>query len=131
MRLIWYVALGGALGSVARLGVASWIQMRSAAVFPFGTLVVNLSGSLLLGLIMRYALETPAITPEMRALLTTGFCGGYTTFSTFTYETAALMEEGDWRRAMLYVGLSVLVSLGGMFIGFASARELLAVRRAA
>ncbi len=131
MRLIWYVALGGALGSVARYGVASWIQARTGSGFPLGTLVVNLSGSLLLGLVLRYALETPAITPEVRALLTTGVLGGYTTFSTFTYETAALLEEGDWRRATLYVGLSVVASLAGAFLGFAGARELLAARRSA
>ena len=131
MRLVWYVALGGALGSVARYSVASWTQFRMDSVFPFGTLVVNLSGSFLLGLILRYALETPAITPEMRALLTTGILGGYTTFSTFAYETATLLEEGDWRRASLYVGLSVLMSLAGSFLGFAGARELLALQRAA
>ncbi|MGH7629731.1 MAG: fluoride efflux transporter CrcB [Gemmatimonadales bacterium] len=130
MRLIWYVALGGAIGSVVRYGVASLVQAR-AGTFPLGTVVVNFTGSVLLGFIVRYALETPAITPEVRALLTTGFCGGYTTFSTFTYESATLMEEGDWRRAALYVGVSVAASLVGVFLGFAGARELLAVRRAA
>ena len=130
MRLVWYVALGGALGSVARYAVASWIQFRTNNIFPIGTLVVNLSGSFLLGLILRYALETPAVTPELRALLTTGILGGYTTFSTFSYETATLLEEGDWQRATLYVGLSVLMSLAGAFLGFAGARELLVLRRA-
>jgi CrcB protein len=131
MRLVWLVAFGGALGSVARYGVSSLVQARAGTLFPFGTFVVNLTGSLLLGFVLRYALETPSVTPEMRALLTTGFCGGYTTFSTFTYETAALMEEGDWRRAALYVAASVLVSLAGMFVGFAAAREVLALRRGA
>ncbi|HEX6668896.1 MAG TPA: fluoride efflux transporter CrcB [Gemmatimonadales bacterium] len=130
MRLVWYVALGGALGSVARYAVGSWIQFRTGSTFPVGTLVVNLSGSFLLGLILRYALETPAVTPEARALLTTGILGGYTTFSTFTYETATLLEEGDWRRATLYAGLSVLLSLAGAFLGIAGARELLAARHA-
>ena len=130
MRLVWYVALGGALGSVARYAVASWIQFRTNSIFPIGTLVVNLSGSFLLGLILRYALETPAVTPELRALLTTGILGGYTTFSTFSYETATLLEEGDWQRATLYVGLSVLMSLAGAFLGFSGARELLVLRRA-
>ena len=130
MRLIWYVALGGAAGSALRYVVATWIQTRSGSVFPVGTLIVNISGSVLLGLVLRYALETPAISPEMRALLTTGVIGGYTTFSTFSYETAALIEDGDWRRAALYVGLSVVISLAGTFVGFAAARELLALRRA-
>ena len=130
MRLIWYVAAGGAAGSAMRYVLASWIQSRSGSPFPMGTLIVNISGSILLGLLLRYALETPAISPEMRALLTTGVLGGYTTFSTFTYETAALLEEGDWGRAALYVGLSVVISLIGTFLGFAGARELLALRRA-
>ena len=72
MRLIWYVAAGGAAGSAMRYVLASWIQSRSGSPFPMGTLIVNISGSILLGLLLRYALETPAISPEMRALLTTG-----------------------------------------------------------
>ena len=130
VRLIWYVAMGGAAGSALRYVIASWIQARSGGPFPVGTLIVNISGSILLGLVLRYALEAPAISPEVRALLTTGVIGGYTTFSTFSYETAALIEEGDWRRAALYVGLSVVISLAGTFLGFAGARELLAIRRA-
>ena len=129
MRLIGYVMLGGALGTVARYLLSTWIQTKTGSAFPLGTLLVNVSGSILLGLLFRFALETPAVTPDMRALLTTGLCGGYTTFSTFSYETAALIEEGDWTRATVYVGLSVLLSLGGMFLGFAGARELLALRR--
>jgi CrcB protein len=130
VRLIWYVAFGGAAGSALRYVIASWIQTRSGGAFPVGTMIVNISGSLLLGLVLRYALETPIMPPEVRALLTTGVIGGYTTFSTFSYETAALIEEGDWRRAALYVGLSVVISLAGTFLGFAGARELLAIRRA-
>ena len=79
-------------------------------------------------MILRYGVETPTITPEVRAFLTVGFCGGYTTFSTFSYETAALMEDGQWPRAALYVLLSVGVSLLATFLGFAAARELIAVR---
>lgn len=129
MRLLWYVAVGGAAGSVARLLLAGLVQSRSATGFPLGTLVVNVSGSLLLGFLLRYSLETPAVSPEWRALLATGFCGGYTTFSTFSYETVALLEEGDWRRAALYVALSIAVSLLGMVLGAAAAREVLVLRR--
>jgi CrcB protein len=129
MQLTWYVALGGALGSVARYLLTSLIQTRTGSPFPLGTLVINITGSILLGFLLRYALETPVITPEMRGFLATGVCGGYTTFSAFTYETAALIEDGDWRRAGLYVGLSVILSLAGTFVGFAGARELLAARR--
>ena len=75
----------------------------TAGTFPVGTLVVNVTGSFLLGVILRYGVETPTLTPEVRAFLTVGFCGGYTTFSTFSYETVALMEDGQWPRAALYV----------------------------
>src|SRR5919201_4338081 len=105
--MIWYVAVGGAAGSVARFLLGTALQQRSGGTFPIGTLVINITGSLLLGFLVRYALATPAVSAEVRALLTTGFCGGYTTFSTFSYETAALIEEGEYQRAALYVALSV------------------------
>ena len=127
--MIWYVALGSAVGGVSRYLLQGLVQRLTATTFPSGTLAVNVSGSLVLGFILRYALETPAVSPEVRALLTVGFCGGYTTFSTFSYETAALLEDGDYRRAALYVTASVLLSLVGTFAGFAAAKEVLALRR--
>ncbi len=127
--MLWYVAIGSALGGVSRYLLGGWVQRLSGGVFPMGTLLVNLSGSFLLGLIYRYAVDSTAVSAEMRILLTIGFCGGYTTFSTFSYETAKLLEDGDWTRAALYVGGSVLLSLAAMFTGFAAARELLALRR--
>jgi CrcB protein len=127
--MIWYVAAGGAFGSVVRLVLGGAIQQRSGTGFPVGTLIINVTGSLLLGLLMEYSLATPAISREIRAMLTTGFCGGYTTFSTFSYETARLIQEGEYRRALLYAGLSGLVSLAGSFAGLALAQEILALRR--
>jgi fluoride exporter len=120
--LVGYVGLGGAVGSVARYLLTVVIQQHAGSGFPFGTLVVNVTGSIVLGFLMRYGLETAATSPEMRLLLTTGFCGGYTTFSTFSYETARLLEDGEWRRGATYVLASVLLSLGGMLVGFALAR---------
>ena len=128
--MIWYVAAGGAAGSVARYLLGVLVQQRVGLGFPMGTLLVNVTGSLLLGFLLRYALGTTAVTPEVRALLTTGFCGGYTTFSTFSYETAALIEEGARGRAAAYIVLSVILSLAGTFAGFALARGLLEARRA-
>jgi CrcB protein len=124
----WYVALGSAVGGVARLALASLVQQRVGPNFPVGTLVVNVSGSFLLGLLLRYALGTQAISPEVRALLTTGFCGGYTTFSTFTYDTMLLLEDGQTSRAGLYVLLSVVLSLAGAWLGILGGRALLAMR---
>ena len=127
--LLWYVALGSAVGGVSRYLLTAAVQARVPTSLPLGTLIVNVSGSLLLGFVLRYALGAESMSAEMRALLTTGFCGGYTTFSAFSYETASLMERGDYRRASMYVAASVALSLAGMFLGFAAARELLAVRR--
>jgi fluoride exporter len=129
VMIVWYVALGGAVGSAARFLLGEFLQQRSGLAFPIGTLVINISGSLLLGFLLRYSLATPAISPEVRALIAAGFCGGYTTFSTFSYETAALLEEGDLRRAALYIFLSVALSLVGMFAGLSLAGALLDARR--
>ncbi|PYP64174.1 MAG: fluoride efflux transporter CrcB [Gemmatimonadetes bacterium] len=124
----WYVALGSAVGGVARFALATIVQQRVGPDFPAGTLVVNVSGSLLLGFLLRYSLGTVAISPEVRALLTTGFCGGYTTFSTFSYDTMLLLEDGEGLRAGGYVLLSVVLSLAGTWLGIVAARELLAMR---
>lgn len=127
--MIWFVAIGGAVGSAARFALSSVLQRWSGTPFPIGTLVINITGSLLLGFLIRYALGTSSITPEVRALLTTGFCGGYTTFSTFSYESVVLLEAGQYGRAGFYVAFSVVVSLAATLAGMAAARELLAVRQ--
>jgi CrcB protein len=129
MPLYAWVALGSAVGGMVRFALGALIQQRTGTTFPVGTLAVNLSGSLLLGFLLRYSLGTPAVSAEVRAFLTTGVCGGFTTFSTFSYETAALIEDGDYRRAAWYVGLSLVLSLAGAFLGIGLARELLDYRR--
>jgi CrcB protein len=129
MRIVWYVALGSGLGGVARLLLGGWIQNRFGPSFPIGTLVINVTGSLLLGFLLRYALETPAIGSDARALLTTGLCGGYTTFSTFGYETVRLLEDGEYRRAAIYIALSVGLVLIAVASGMVLAREVVALRR--
>jgi CrcB protein len=126
--MIWAVAIGGAIGSVARFLLGAFVQQRAGTTFPVGTLIINITGSLLLGFLLRYALATPAISPTTRVLLTTGFCGGYTTFSTFSYETLSLIEENELGRAALYVGLSITVALIGTYLGMLGARELIALR---
>jgi CrcB protein len=129
MNLLWYVALGSAVGGASRFAISMFIQQRSTTAFPVGTLIVNITGSLILGFVLRYALGSPSVSAEVRALLTTGFCGGYTTFSTFSYETIALIEDGDYRRAAMYIGMSVVLSLAATFLGIAAASQLLAARR--
>lgn len=125
----WLVALGGALGSVARVGLSDLIQRRWGGAFPAGTLAVNLAGSFVLGLIVEYALSSTAVSREARVLLTAGFCGGFTTFSTFALETVRLAQDGDHVRAAGYVAASVLLGLLALAAGLFLARALLALRR--
>ena len=126
--MLWYIAVGSALGGVSRYLFGGAVNRLTGAEFPAGTLLVNVTGSFLLGLLLRYALENPTLTPEIRAFLTVGFCGGYTTFSTFSYETVALLEEGLWGRALLYIGLSIGLSVGATLLGLAAARGLITAR---
>jgi CrcB protein len=126
--MLWYIAVGSALGGMSRYLLGGVIQRVAGAGFPAGTLVVNITGSFLLGLFLRYATDTPTLTPEWRAFLTIGFCGGYTTFSTFSYETVALLEDGQWGRAAAYMGLSLGLALVGVLAGFAAARGVVSLR---
>lgn len=126
--LALYIAVGGAIGSVTRYFLGMAIQQRAVTTFPLGTLMVNITGSFLLGFLLRATFSTTTLSPEQRAFLTTGFCGGYTTFSTFSFETAAMMEDGSYARAITYIGLSVVVSLVAVFAGFALAQSALTFR---
>jgi len=128
MRLVLAVALGSAVGGVARFLLSAWIEQRTASSFPYGTLLVNVSGSLLLGFLATWTFETAGVSAELRALLTTGLCGGYTTFSTFSLETVALAEEGALGRAAVYVLLSVACSVLAAFAGITGARQLAMLR---
>ena len=117
--MLAYVALGGLLGTVARYGLQGWLQTRAGmTIFPIGTLLINVVGSQLLGFIVRYATGSTSISPEVRGALTIGFCGGFTTFSTFSAEAIGLIEGGEYARATTYVLLSValclLATLAGM-----------------
>jgi CrcB protein len=122
------VALGSAVGGVARYLLGLMVQRHVGGAFPLGTMLINIAGSFLAGFLIRYALATPGIPAEARALLATGFCGGFTTFSAFTYETLTLAEAGEFRLAAWYVAGSVVVALAGAFLGVSAARELLALR---
>lgn len=126
--MLWYIALGSALGGVGRYLIGGLVQRGAGAAFPAGTLVVNVTGSFLLGVFLRYGLETPTLTPEMRAFLTIGLCGGYTTFSTFSYETVALLEDGQWGRAGVYAAASLSLSLVATLLGLMAARGIIMAR---
>ncbi|HEX6938900.1 MAG TPA: fluoride efflux transporter CrcB [Longimicrobiales bacterium] len=118
--LLVAVAVGGALGALARLGLAGWVQGWAGPSFPWGTLAVNAAGSLLLGLALRL-LEGIAAPPEARAFVTVGFLGAFTTFSTFSYEAVALCLSGEWVRAAAYAFGSLFAGAVGVVAGFALA----------
>jgi CrcB protein len=118
------IAVGGALGAITRYALGGWVQEWTASPFPWGTLVVNLTGCLFLGFVLR-ALELTLAPAEWRALLIIGFASAYTTFSTFSYETLALLRDGQLARAGLYVLVSNLVGLAAVLIGFLLAGALL------
>jgi len=105
------IAVFGAIGTLARYGLQGLVQIRVASTFPYGTLLVNLSGCFLLGLIGQFTLNRLVISPDWRVAIAVGFFGGYTTFSSFGWETAKMLEDGEWVRATTYVGASVLVGL--------------------
>jgi CrcB protein len=125
--MLGYIALGGLLGTVARYGLQGWLQARlgEQATFPAGTVVVNILGALLLGFVMRYATGSTVVSPELRAGLTIGFCGAFTTMSTFAYESQALLGDGDYWGAALYISLSLVGCLLATYSGIALANRLL------
>ncbi|MSR37006.1 MAG: fluoride efflux transporter CrcB [Gemmatimonadetes bacterium] len=124
MGTILSVAAGGALGAVARYGAGSWIQQATRSTFPWGTLVVNVTGSLALGFLVVWLREAAA-SVELRAFVTVGVLGGYTTFSTFTYETVLMAQNGEWRRAGAYAFGSLALGLVAVVLGMAAADALL------
>ncbi|ALG68348.1 fluoride efflux transporter CrcB [Beggiatoa leptomitoformis] len=111
-----WVGLGGFVGSVARYAVALWMA-RFTTGFPLGTLLVNITGCFLIALIAGLASKTHLISPEMRLLLATGFCGGFTTFSSLMYEVMTLLEEGQWFYVSIYVGGSVIGGFLAVYMG--------------
>jgi len=126
-RMWMFVTVGGAAGALARYWLSGWVTTAFTGFFPLGTLVVNILGSLLLGFGMQ-AMEAFPVSAELRAMLTIGFLGAFTTFSTFSYETVTLLRDGDWTRATLYTGLSFALGLTAVLIGIGAASVLLKVR---
>jgi CrcB protein len=123
--MLAYVALGGVLGTVARYGLQGWVQERAGGAFPAGTVVVNVLGSLALGFVMRYTTGSTVVSPEVRAAITIGFCGAFTTMSTFAFESQALLVDGDYWRAFLYMGATLIGCLAFTFAGIWLADRLL------
>jgi CrcB protein len=110
MRLT-LIAIFGAIGTLSRYGIQRALQFSPAATFPWGTLLINLTGCFLLGLIGQLTLARIQISPDWRLAITVGFFGGYTTFSSFGWETAKMFEDGEWLPATSYVAASVVIGL--------------------
>ncbi len=119
---ILWVALGGAIGSSLRFAISEVMRRLPAlASLPWATLLVNVTGSFVIGWYLRSAVSADA-SPQMRAFITIGICGGYTTFSTFALENAQFLQNGQVGRAALYAIASVTLAVGATFLGYAVAR---------
>ena len=116
------IGAGALLGANARYWLTNYFVQRFGAAFPYGTLFINMSGSFLLGFIITLVANRFVVDPGYRLFLGVGFMGAYTTFSTFSYDTIALLERGDLLPALLNVGFSVLGSLVAAYLGIALAR---------
>lgn len=124
MKNVALVGAGGMLGAISRYLLGGWISDFTHGRFPYGTLAINVSGSFVLGFFLALALETMAWGPEPRLFLAVGFLGAYTTFSTFSYETVALMREGSWLLALLNAGGNLFGCLVAVMCGIALAKAL-------
>jgi CrcB protein len=105
------LAVFGVAGTLARYGLQGVVQERTGGSFPTGTLAVNLSGCFLLGLIGRYALQHLSFPPDLRIAVTVGFFGAFTTFSSLSWESVRMLEDGEWTRAALYISASLVGGL--------------------
>jgi CrcB protein len=117
------ISIGAVLGANLRYLVGGWVADRLGPAFPFGTLVINVTGSLVIGFVLTLASER-LVAPWVRTAVAIGFLGSYTTFSTFSYETMALIEDGALLRAVANVGASVGVALVGVYLGMVLARAI-------
>ena len=115
IRNILLVAAGGAIGSTCRYLISTYFS-RTSTAFPWPTLMVNLLGSLLIGLLVGL-FNKEELSPEMKLLLVTGFCGGFTTFSTFANESYEMMKVGEVLLAAIYIGSSVAVGVIAVWLG--------------
>jgi len=119
------IAAGGALGALGRWGMANLVVILTGRAFPWATLAVNVLGSLLMGAMFIAIVQNEAVRREWESVLTVGFLGAFTTFSTFALETAVLLEAGRNVAAMAYVAASVMLCTLGVAVGWWLARQLL------
>lgn len=120
--MIILLGAAGALGALSRYALGEAVQRWTGNSFPYGTLVINVLGCLIIGYFMQFALTTDIISPDMRLLVTIGFLGAFTTFSTFSYETAKLLEGGQHTSVILNIATNVGLGLVAIWLGTLLAR---------
>ncbi len=122
LKMIWknilWVAFGGSLGAVSRYLIYKYLSTQFPMSFPIGTFAINIAGCFLIGLFLGLSLKSPEMTPEMKLFLMTGFCGGFTTFSSFTAEGMTLIQQDKILVFLLYTGLSIFIGLSATFLGY-------------
>ena len=125
MGTVLAVGVGGGLGALARYYIAGWVQ-PAGALFNWGIFVVNITGGLLMGMIVEAGALRLNLSPELRTFLTVGILGGYTTFSTFSLDSVLLLQRGEYGQAAFYVIGSVVLSILALFAGLWIVRSLYA-----
>ena len=123
MAYLW-IALGAVVGASARYFLSGYIARSVSATFPYGTLIINITGSLVLGFFLILASERMLLDPRWRLLVAVGFCGSYTTFSSYAFESFALIEQGQWLMAATNALASNVLCLAAVLAGAALARWL-------
>jgi CrcB protein len=124
MSIVLSIAICGAMGCLSRYFISSWVYQVFGKNFPYGTFAVNILGAFILGLLMEFGLRSTLIPPTLRIGLTVGFMGGLTTFSTFSYETFRLLEDGEFLIASTNIVVSVIICLLFTWLGIVTARQL-------
>jgi fluoride exporter len=118
MTYLW-VALGGGLGAAARYAIGAWMIPRAVSAFPLHTLLINVTGSLAIGALLAFLTDHPQLDPAWRLFLVVGFLGGYTTFSSYSFELISLARAGNWSAAAGYLVASNALSLAACALGMA------------
>lgn len=124
MTRVLLIGLAGALGTICRYLVGIGAGKLLGTAFPYGTLTVNVTGCFLIALVAELAASTTSISPDVRLMLTTGFMGGLTTYSSFNLETTAFLRERDWTMGLVNLGVTLVLCFGAGLGGLVAARKL-------